>query len=72
MEIAKILCLLINFPGDTRQNSKENSKYNDSSQTFMMSTNFSDKDFGRLVECLDNLFIGFVSRTTYVLFEIVT
>ena len=35
----------------------------------MMSTNFSDKDFGRLVERLDNLFIGFVSRTTYVLFE---
>ena len=69
MEIAKILSPY-QFPGDTRQSSKENSTYNDSSQTFMMFTNFSDKDFGRLVERLENLFIGFVSRTTYVLFEI--
>ena len=38
----------------------------------MISTNFSDKVFGRLVEHLENLFIGFVSRTTYVLFEIMT
>ena len=38
----------------------------------MISTNFSNKDFGRLVERLENLFIGFVSRTTNVLFEIMT
>ena len=38
----------------------------------MISTNFSNKDFGRLVERREKLFIGFVSRTTYVLFEMMT
>ena len=35
----------------------------------MISTNFSDKDFETLIDRAENLFIGFVNRTTCILFE---